>query len=54
MVTEKDNVLFFSYKNNIDNGTRVKIKGTVKDHKDNGRTQLNRVQILEGWSAEHV
>jgi hypothetical protein len=54
MVTEKDNVLFFSYKNNIDNGTCVKIKGTVKDHKDNGRTQLNRVQILEGWSAEHV
>jgi hypothetical protein len=54
MVTENDNVLFFSYKNNIDNGTRVKIKGTVKDHKDNGRTQLNRVQILEGWSAEHV
>jgi hypothetical protein len=54
MMTEKRNVLFFSYRNDIDVGAQVKIKGTVKDHKDNGRTQLNRVQILEGWSHENV
>lgn len=44
-VTDKDQVLFFSYREGLDIGTIVNIKGTVKAHRDNC-TQLNRVKIL--------
>jgi hypothetical protein len=38
-------VVFFGYKNKIDSGSIINVKGTVKDHKDD-RTQLTRVKVL--------
>jgi hypothetical protein len=40
-----DSTVFFSQKNAIETGTPIRIKATVKDHKEN-RTQLNRVKII--------
>jgi hypothetical protein len=44
-LTSDDQVVFFSYKKGVELGENIKIKGTVKAHKDNS-TQLNRVKIL--------
>lgn len=44
-MNDKDQVLFFSYRNNIEIGTSVTIEGTVKSHRDNS-TQLNRVKVI--------
>lgn len=47
IVTEADQVVFFSFKKQIDIGTSITIKGTVKSHKnDPEMTQLNRVKLL--------
>lgn len=42
-----NSTVFYSSKNKIETGKRFRISGTVKDHKDNSRTQLTRVKILE-------
>lgn len=41
----KGNIVFFSYRNGIDPGTCLRIAGTVKGHRDEGQTQLNRVKV---------
>jgi hypothetical protein len=46
-ITETDEVVFFSYKNGIEAGTKISISGTVKSHREN-QTQLNRVKIMVG------
>lgn len=42
-----NSTVFYSSKNKIETGKRLRIAGTVKDHKDNTRTQLTRVKVLE-------
>ena len=44
-ITDDDKVLFFAYKNQMNIGERVKIRGTVKGTRDNS-TQLNRVKVI--------
>lgn len=44
-ITDKDQVVFFSTKTQLEIGKTYKIKGTVKSHRD-ASTQLNRVKIL--------
>lgn len=44
-VTNEDQAVFFSYKKDLKSGDKVKIRGTVKAHRDNS-TQLNRVKVL--------
>lgn len=44
-VTSEDQAVFFSYKKDLKSGLKLKIKGTVKAHRDNS-TQLNRVKVL--------
>jgi len=44
-LTDKDQPVFFSYKNGIEVGKTINIKGTVKAHKDNS-TQLSRVKVV--------
>ena len=43
--TDSDCVVFFAYKEKLQSG-RYKIRGTVKAHRDNYQTQLNRVKVL--------
>ncbi len=43
--TDDDCVVFFAYKEKLQSG-RYKIRGTVKAHRDNYQTQLNRVKVL--------
>jgi len=47
-VTDDNNALFFSYRNNIDSGTVIQVQGTVKSHRKdrNEFTQLNRAKVL--------
>ena len=45
-VTDKDQAIFFSYKQPLNSGDKFKIVGTVKGHNDN-QTQLNRVKICK-------
>lgn len=45
-ISDKDQVLFFAYKFNIEIGTSITIEGTVKSHRDNS-TQLNRVKVMK-------
>lgn len=47
-VTEENNAVFFSYRNNIDIGTIIQVQGTVKSHRKerNEFTQLNRAKVL--------
>ena len=45
-INDKDQVLFFAYKNNIEIGSCVTIEGVVKAHRDNS-TQLNRVKVIK-------
>lgn len=42
-----NNAVFFSYKKSLNAGDKVQFKGTVKAHRDNNTTQLNRVKIIE-------
>ncbi len=42
-----NSTVFYSSKKQIQAGLRLRISGTVKDHKDNNRTQLTRVKVLE-------
>ena len=44
-INDKDQVLFFAYKNNIEIGSRITIEGAVKAHRDSS-TQLNRVKVI--------
>lgn len=44
-VTSEDQAVFFSFKQELKSGDKVKIRGTVKAHRDNS-TQLNRVKVL--------
>lgn len=44
-VTSEDQAVFFSFKQELKSGLKLKIKGTVKAHRDNS-TQLNRVKVL--------
>lgn len=44
-VTNEDQAVFFSFKQELKSGNKVKIRGTVKAHRDNS-TQLNRVKVL--------
>ena len=43
--TDGDCVVFFAYKEKLQSG-RYQIRGTVKAHRDNYQTQLNRVKVL--------
>ena len=40
------NMLMFAFRNELARGTTVKIQGTVKAHRDDGVTQLNRVKVV--------
>ena len=44
-ITDKNQAVFFSYKNGMNVGQRVKIAGNVKAHRDDS-TQLNRVKVI--------
>jgi hypothetical protein len=44
-ITEQDQPVFFSYKDNVPTGDTMNIYGTVKAHRDN-ITQLNRVKVI--------
>ncbi len=44
-INDKDQVLFFAYKNNMEIGTSVTIEGKVKSHRDNS-TQLSHVKVI--------
>ena len=44
-ITDKNQAVFFSYKNGMNAGQRVKVAGTVKAHRDDS-TQLNRVKVI--------
>ena len=44
-ITDRDQPVFFSYREGHDAGTWLTIQGTVKAHRDN-LTQLNRVRVL--------
>lgn len=44
-LTQQDQPVFFSFKQDITAGTHIKIRGTVKAHRDNS-TQLNRVKVI--------
>jgi hypothetical protein len=44
-ITTEDQAVFFSYKKRLDIGSKVKIYGTIKCHREN-QTQLNRVKVM--------
>jgi hypothetical protein len=44
-ITDKNQAVFFSYKNGMNVGQSVKIVGNVKAHRDDS-TQLNRVKVI--------
>jgi predicted acetyltransferase len=44
-ITDNDQSIFFSYKQDLTYGSKLSIKGTVK-RQDNNQTQLNRVQVI--------
>lgn len=48
-ITEQNQPLYFSYKNEISPGSVISLSGTIKAHKEN-RTQLNRVKVLNANS----
>ena len=47
VITDSDQVVFFSHKVGLTPKTKIQIKGTVKRHVDNSTTQLNRVKITK-------
>lgn len=44
-ITDNNQAVFFSYKDGLNAGKRVKVAGTVKAHRDDS-TQLNRVKVI--------
>jgi hypothetical protein len=44
-INEQDQVVFFSFKNELPIGSTLTLNGTVKAHRDNS-TQLNRVKLV--------
>ena len=45
-INSQDQAVFFAYKQEIAPGTLLHIKGTVKRHREDGVTQLNRVKVI--------
>ena len=45
-VDSENRSVFFSYRAPLDAGAKVQVRGTVKAHRDNSTTQLNRVTVL--------
>ena len=45
-VDSENRSVFFSYRAPLDTGAKVQVRGTVKAHRDNSTTQLNRVTVL--------
>jgi hypothetical protein len=45
-ITADDQIVFFAYRQNLDSGTKIRISGTVKAHRDDGQTQFNRVRTI--------
>ena len=45
-VTDQDQAVMFSYRQGVDAGQWLTIRGAVKAHRDHGMTQLNRVKVL--------
>lgn len=45
-INDKDQVVFFAYKNPLQIGNKVSIQGTVKSQRDPNTTQLNRVKVI--------
>ena len=45
-INDKDQVLFFAYRNNMEIGDHVTIEGKVKSHRDNS-TQLSHVKVIK-------
>ena len=46
-VHDEKHVMFFATPRGFSYGDIIKIKGTVKMHRDGGQTQLNRVKLIE-------
>jgi len=44
-ITQDNQAVFFSYKSKLTTGSWIRIRGTVKAHRD-GKTQLNRVKAV--------
>ena len=44
-MTEQNQVVFFSYREKMEAGSKVTVKGTIKAHRDNS-TQLTRVKVV--------
>jgi hypothetical protein len=40
------NVILFAYRNKLEDGVTITLTGTIKAHRDDGITQLNRVRII--------
>lgn len=47
VITDSDQVAFFSYKQALKSGAKIRFTGTVKAHRDDGQTQFNRVKVLD-------
>jgi hypothetical protein len=45
-IDDQNRSVFFSYRAPLSTGSKIKIRGTVKAHRDNATTQLNRVSVL--------
>ena len=45
-VDSENRSVFFSYRAPLEMGAKVQVRGTVKAHRDNATTQLNRVTII--------
>jgi len=46
-ITDDNKTVFFSYSKAAKIGDKMKIKGTVKSHRDTACTQLNRVKVID-------
>ena len=46
-VDNQNRSVFFSYRGPLEVGSKHQISGTVKAHRDNNTTQLNRVRVLQ-------
>lgn len=44
-ITDSSNIIFFAHKNNLATAAEFKFKGTVKAHREQFQTQLNRVKV---------
>lgn len=45
-IDNQNRSVFFSYRAPLSTGSKVNIRGTVKAHRDNATTQLNRVTVI--------